>query len=125
MRLMLAALLMAAPLGFAQTPTASLVGRIVDPSHAVVVAAAVQVRNLETNELRVIASQIDGQFTIADLRPGRYEVTVEKAGFKQAIERSIELQVGQTARLDLTLEVGSPSQAVEVTAVAPSVNTDN
>ncbi len=125
MRFMLAALLMAATSVSAQTPTATLVGRIVDASHAAVGAAAVRVRNIETNELRAVDSEGDGQFTVADLHPGVYEVTVEKAGFKQAHQPGIELQVGQTARLDVSLEVGSTTQSVEVIAVAPAVNTEN
>jgi hypothetical protein len=118
------ALLVMAPAS-AQTPTATLVGRITDPTHASVAGAALRVRNLETNESRTVETQMDGQFTVADLRPGTYEVTAEKQGFKQALERSLELQVGQTARLDLTLEVGSTTQSVEVSAVAPAVNTEN
>lgn len=125
MRFLLAALLTAAPFSFAQTPTATLVGRIVDASQAAVTAAAVRVRNLDTNEVRAVESQVDGQFTAADLRPGFYEVSVEKTGFKQARHSSIELQVGQAARLDIVLEVGSTSQSIEVTATAPAVNTEN
>jgi len=109
----------------AQTPTATIVGRITDASHASVAGAAVRVRNLETNEIRAVQSHDDGEFTVADLRPGFYEVTAEKQGFKTVLERSVELQVGQTARLDMNLEVGSTSESVEVTAVAPAVNTEN
>lgn len=109
----------------AQTPTATLVGRITDASHASIAGAAVRVRNLETNELRSVQSQNEGEFTVADLRPGFYEVTVEKQGFKTVREGSIELQVGQTARLDLMLEIGSTTQSVEVTATAPALNTEN
>jgi Carboxypeptidase regulatory-like domain/TonB dependent receptor len=109
----------------AQTPTATLVGRITDATHASIAGATVRVRNLETNELRTVDSQIDGEFTVADLRPGTYELTAEKQGFKQVLERSLELQVGQTARQDLALEVGSTTQSVEVTAVAAAVNAEN
>jgi len=109
----------------AQTPTATLVGRITDASHAVVAGADVRVRNLETNELRSVKSQNEGEFTVADLRPGLYEVTAEKEGFKMVREPGLDLQVGQTARLDLSLQVGSTSQSVEVTAAATAVNTEN
>jgi hypothetical protein len=109
----------------AQTPTATLVGRITDATRASIVGASVKVRNVETNEVRAIESRVDGEFTAADLRPGFYEITVEKDGFKTARDRSIELQVGQTARLDMALEVGATTQSVEVTAAAPVVNTEN
>jgi outer membrane receptor protein involved in Fe transport len=110
---------------FGQTPTATLVGRITDATHATVLGASVKVRNVETNEVRAVESRVDGEFTVADLKPGFYEVTVEKEGFKTIRQRSVELQVGQTARLDMTLEVGSAAQSVEVTASAPAVNTEN
>jgi outer membrane receptor protein involved in Fe transport len=113
----------AAALG--QTPTATLVGRITDATHATILGASVKVRNIETNEERAVETRVDGGFTVADLKPGFYDVTVEKAGFKMVRQRSVELQVGQTARLDMTLEVGSATQSVEVTAAAPAVNTEN
>jgi hypothetical protein len=110
---------------WAQTPTATLVGRITDSSHASIIAASVKVRNVDTNEVRGAQSQANGDFTVANLEPGFYEVTFEKEGFKQVRERSLELQVGQTARLDVALEVGAVSQSVEVTAAAPVLNTEN
>jgi hypothetical protein len=112
-------------LATAQTPTATLVGRITDATHASIAGASVKVRNVETNEVRALQSAVDGGFTVADLKPGFYEVTIEKDGFKLVRARSVELQVGQTARLDVLMEVGSAIQSVEVTAAAPAVNTEN
>jgi hypothetical protein len=117
--------LLLSEIALAQTPTATLVGHITDATRASILGASVKIRNVETNELRGVESGVDGQFTAADLKPGFYEVTVEKAGFKTARDQSVELQVGQTARLDITLEVGSAAQSVEVTASVPSVNTEN
>ena len=109
----------------AQTPTATLVGRITDASHAGIVAASVKARNVDTNDVRTVQSQVSGEFTVANLEPGIYELTIEKEGFRQVRERSLELQVGQTARLDVTLDVGAVSQSVEVTASTPALNTEN
>ncbi len=116
---------MFAAVAVAQTPTATLVGRITDPSGAGVIGASVKVRNVNTNDVRTVQAQAEGEFTVANLEPGLYEVTVEKQGFKQVRQRSLELQVGQTARIDIALEVGSVSQSIEVTAAAPVVNTEN
>src|SRR5215469_10127179 len=80
-----------------QTPTATLVGRITDASHATVAAATVRVRNTDTNQTRTVESQPNGEFTVANLEPGFYEVTIEKGGFKTTRDSSLELQVGQTA----------------------------
>jgi hypothetical protein len=101
-----------------------LEGRIVDASHAGVVSATIRVRDAGTNEVRTVQSQFDGDYTISNLQPGAYEVNIEKAGFKQIHESSLELQVEQTARLDVQLEVGAVSQSVEVVAQVPLINTE-
>ena len=113
-----------AGLALAQSPTATLVGRVTDTTRASILSATIKVRNVSTNDLRTVQSQVDGDYTVADLAPGTYEVTVEKEGFKQMREANLELQVGQTARLDVMLQVGVVSQSVDVTAAAPVLNTE-
>src|SRR5258708_2428719 len=122
--LFLAALLVVAGFAAAQTPTATLVGRITDASHAGVPAATIQVRNVNTNQLRTAQSQADGEYTVSNLTPGVYEVVIDKPGFKQLRESNLELQVEQTARLDAYLQVGAVTETVEVTADVPLVNTE-
>src|SRR5581483_1542712 len=112
-------------LAIAQTPTATLVGRVTDTSHGSVASATVKVRNVDTNDLRTIETQADGEYTVANLEPGFYDVTVAKEGFKQVRDRRLELQVGQAARLDITLEVGTVTQTVEVSATLPVLNTES
>jgi hypothetical protein len=90
----------------AQTPTATLVGRIVDATGSVVPGAAIQVREAETNKTRTAESQVDGGYTISNLPPGLYEVTIDKPGFRRLVENRLELRVAQTARLDAQLEIG-------------------
>src|ERR1035437_6591704 len=94
----------------AQTPAATLVGRIVDASHAAVVDAAIRVRDVNTNEIRTARSSGEGEYPVSSLPPGSYEVTVEKAGFKLTRETNLELAVEQTARLDVVLQVGAGSE---------------
>jgi hypothetical protein len=108
----------------AQTPTATLVGRIVDASRAGVADATIRVRSVETNEVRTAATQVDGEYTVSSLKPGFYEVTIEKAGFKQLRQTNLELQVEQVARLDATLQIGAVTQSIEVSATVPLVNTE-
>src|ERR1035437_584527 len=108
----------------AQTPAATLVGRIVDASHAAVVDGAIRVRDVNTNEIRTARSSGEGEYTVSSLPPGSYEVTVEKAGFKLTRETNLELAVEQTARLDVVLQVGAVSESVEVTATVPLLNTE-
>ena len=108
----------------AQSPSASLVGRIVDASSAAVVGATVRVHNVDTNELRTTVTKVDGEYSVAALQPGNYEVSVEKEGFKLLRQEHLNLQVGQTARVDGTLQVGATSTSVDVEATVPLVNTE-
>src|SRR6266849_3769411 len=108
----------------AQTPSATLVGRVTDPSHAGVRGATIQVRNVNTNESRTVQSQADGEYTLSNLPPGTYEVIVDKAGFRRLHESNLELQVEQTARLDAQLLIGTTSETVEVKADVPLLNTE-
>ena len=108
----------------AQTPSATIVGRIVDATEAVVGKATIRVRNEATNEVRAVESEDDGDYTVSNLPPGLYEITIEKPGFKPLRESHLELQVEQTARVDARLEVGEVSESVEVTARVPLVNTE-
>src|SRR6185436_18301085 len=59
------------------------------------------------------------------LPPGRYTVTVEVPGFKRLVTNPITLEVNQTARIDLTLEVGTVAETVEVKDLAPLLQTES
>jgi hypothetical protein len=108
-----------------QSTDAGLVGIIRDATGAGVPAASIKVRNVDTNSLREAFSDNQGGFAVPNLRPGRYEIAVQKAGFQQLRETDLELQVNQTARLELRLQLGSLSESVEVRAQAPLLNTEN
>ena len=57
--------------------------------------------------------------------PGSYELRVQHQGFKGAVRRGVQLQVGDVARVDFTLEIGALSEVVEVSGGAPLIETDN
>lgn len=107
----------------AQLSTSTLVGTIKDTSGAVVPGAAVTVKNLQTGLERSVTSGSSGDYTVTNLQIGHYSVTVSHAGFRTARVSDIQLQVGQTARADAVLQVGSASQRVTVTAATPLLNT--
>ena len=103
--------------------SASITGTAKDASGAVVPETSVTVKNLESGLTRVVETDPNGGFSVPSLPVGQYEVTAEKAGFKQQVRRGITLVVGQQAVVNLTLEVGEVQQQVTVTAEAPLVNT--
>ncbi len=107
-----------------QNTNGSITGRLTDPSGAVISGARVTIRNLGTGEGRTLTTDASGDFTATLLLPGHYSVTAEHQGFKTAVQNDITLEVDQTVRADLTLDVGSATQRVEVAANALTLDTD-
>jgi len=108
-----------------QSPTANIVGRIVDETGASVPDARVSVRNVGSRELRVAFSDVNGEYVIAGLPPGNYRIVVQKQGFHRIDDRGVTLEVDQTARLDFRLQLGAVSEVVEVRATVPTLNTES
>jgi hypothetical protein len=102
-----------------------ITGLVTDTSGAVVLGAAVTVTNPQTGFTRTEVTNGSGIYTFPTLLPGVYDVKVEKEGFQAEIRRNVALQVEQVARLDFPLQVGTMTQAVEVNAGAPLLNTED
>ncbi len=109
----------------AQGAGATLAGRIIDSSGAVIPGAEVRLRNVATNQSRAAATREDGQFVFPSLEPGQYELTATHQGFQRRVETDLTLEVGQAVRLDVKLDPGSISETVEVRAELPVLNTEN
>lgn len=109
---------------YSQVVSGTIVGTVHDPSGAAIPGTAVTLRALDTNQTRESSTNDVGAFTFATLPPGRYRVSTARPGFKSAITSDIELQIDQTARVDLTLEVGQVSEEVTVSAAAAVLQTD-
>lgn len=122
--LLVTAILALAGVGHGQLTNATLVGTVQDSGGAVVLGATVTVRNLGTNQTRTDTTTVEGLFRIPDLPPGIYEVRVEKAGFKTAVTPSVTLHVGETSRIQVTLQVGTVKETVEVADLPALVNTE-
>jgi hypothetical protein len=121
MRPLLFALLLSLPaLLPAQTITASLEGLVSDNTQAVIPGATVQIINRSTNGTTRLTTGPDGRFVAPSLPPGGpYSILVEAQGFKQYERSGILLQVNQSARVDIVLEVGSLSESIMVSGEAP------
>ncbi len=103
----------------------SIAGEIRDAQSAVVPAAEVTVINSATNVARKTITNDAGLYSFPSMPPGTYDIRVAKPGFKVASAKSVELQVQQNARLDFELVVGQVSEAVEVSANAQLLSTEN
>jgi hypothetical protein len=101
---------------FAQTPSAAVNGSVTDPSGAVVPDAKVTVVNQATNVASYKNTNADGTFTIINLLPGDYVLTVEKTGFKKVALPAFKLDVNQTLTETIRMEVGSSTETVTVNA---------
>ena len=110
---------------YGQQTTATVVGTVTDPSGAVITGVTVRATNLATNASRESISDASGSYSIPFLVAGDYTVTTTLTGFQaQKVDR-VTLQVGQTARLDFKMQVGSVSESVEVNASAAALQTEN
>src|SRR5438309_11814 len=105
--------------GLAQVERASIVGKITDKSGASMAGVAVTVTNESTNTSVPVSTDDAGAYTAVNLIPGSYTVNASRSGFRPVVFRNFVLQVGQSARLDIIMEVGNVEQTVEVTAAAP------
>lgn len=121
---MLAAVI-ATSFAHAQLSTASLSGTVTDPTGAVVPNATIVLTQTSTNFTRSSVTKADGSFHEEFLPVGTYSVQVTAPGFKKLERSGIVLAVMQSAILNLTLEMGSASETIDVTADAPLVNTSD
>jgi hypothetical protein len=105
-----------------QTDTAQVTGRIVDATGAVIVDAKVTVTDIGKGISRATPTNEAGNYTVPLLQAGTYRIMVEKPGFKPINESGIVLNGGRIARMDFTLEIGTVTGEISVTATAPLVN---
>lgn len=110
--------------GQAQSTTANIVGTVSDASSSVLPNVTVNITNTETNAVRTVTTDAEGNYSVTNLPIGLYQVSAELTGFKRANLSAVQLVVNQTARLDVKLEVGDVSEQVNVEASAPLIESE-
>jgi len=103
----------------AQTTYGVVTGTVTDQSGAAVADAQVTLTNSGTAEKRVQSTGPDGLYNFVNLIPGKYRIDVEKTGFKRTSNTEVVVEVAQTARIDITLQLGAQTETVEVSAATP------
>ena len=104
-----------------QTHLGAIRGTVLDPSGAVIPGAPYQLVAEDTNFTRAGTSGGDGDFTFSQLQPGNYRLEVTVPGYKRAVRRAT-LAVDQRLRLDVTLELGTVTEEVIVSAPGPALD---
>ncbi|HVH87272.1 MAG TPA: carboxypeptidase-like regulatory domain-containing protein, partial [Terriglobales bacterium] len=105
--------------------TATILGQVSDPSHALVPGAQIALTNALTGLKRTTITDSAGKFSLAGLPvAGSYRLTASKAGFADAHVDDLTLVAGRTANVSLQLNIAGGATAVEVTGVAGGVLTD-
>src|SRR3984957_7039121 len=110
---------------FGQSDRGTITGTVSDATGASVASAGLQVRNIDTGAIYPGASSATGNYTLAQLPAGQYEMTVTVPGFKTFVRNGLVVDVAQTYRVDVALEVGAQSESVTVTEAAPLLKTDS
>jgi hypothetical protein len=111
-------------IGWGQTITSTIVGQVNDPTGAGVADAKVSVKNVETGITSEGLSDSSGTYSIPQLQPGTYDVTVSKPGFVTHAVTGIRVLSSQTVRVDMKLDLGSIQQTVSVAGEAALIHTD-
>jgi len=108
----------------AQAVFGSIEGTVTDPQGAAVVGATVTVTDQSKGTTQTATTNESGNYAVSHLIPDTYGVKVEAQGFKTETHPDITVNADTSARLDLQLQLGSTSESVEVTGVAPQLKTD-
>src|SRR6185369_5802464 len=113
-----------AVMAFAQSNTGRLVGTVADASGAVP-GATIVVKDTKTGKERTVTASDDGSYSVAQLEPGTYTVTITAAGHRTFTANDAKIDVGRDYTLNTVLEAGNINESVTVTAGADVINSSN
>src|SRR6266849_2177632 len=105
----------------AQVAGGTITGTVVDSSGRVMPNVGVSITNVATGINRTVTTNEDGLYIAPNLLPASYELTFTAPGFKTDVRTGIELTVGATVSLNMTMQVGGSKEVVQVQTEAPDV----
>lgn len=108
----------------AQAVYGSIIGTVTDPQGAALPNAKVTVTNVRKGTSETTNTNDQGNYSVTHLIPDTYDVSVAAQGFKTASTKGVPVSADAAARVDLSVPLGSATEAIEVTAEAPQLKTD-
>lgn len=117
------AFLVAAAAGYAQTTTGSIFGTVTDPSGAVIPGVTVTATNVQNGLAQTATSNATGNYIFPVVDPGVYTVRAVMSGFQQVSQSDVRVSATQNVHVNFSLQTGSSSQTVHVTAATTLVDT--
>lgn len=109
----------------AQTETATVSGRVTDPSGVIVSGTEIQLQSIERGTAQEATSNAAGIYSFPSVQPGQYHMTVRKVGFRQIEVVGLLVNVQDHVEKNFQLQVGSTSESITVSGGAPLVNTED
>jgi hypothetical protein len=103
----------------AQTDRGTIIGTVTDPAGAVIAGAMIEAKNQATGAVYEPATSGTGNYTVAQLPAGAYDLTIAAMGFKLFIRTGLVVEVAGILRVDAAMEVGAATESVTVTEAAP------
>src|SRR5215467_2277921 len=110
---------------FAQSDRGTITGTVADTTGALIPGVSIVATNVETSARYETATTETGNYTLAQLPAGLYQLSAELPGFKKYVRQGITVLVAQTLRLDVNLEIGSNGESVTVTEAAALLKTES
>ena len=114
-----------APAKLAAQTSGSVAGHLSDATGANLTQTDVTLTDIGTGAIRSTKSTNSGDYTFTEIPPGTYTIQARHSGFKTSQSDSFQVQVQQSVRLDLTLQVGAVTESVEVTTTGALLQSDN
>ena len=110
------------PLLFGQNSNGTISGTVVDPSGAAVPGAQITATGEGVGSIGKAVSGPDGNYTLPNLSPGNYRLEVTAKGFQTYVQTGIILNLNESVRVPVTVQLGASIQTVEVSAAASPLN---
>jgi hypothetical protein len=109
----------------AQGANGRILGRVADPSGAVLAGAKITLTNEATGISRDALTNESGDYNLVNVVPGTYTVQFELTGFKKNVQKGVIVDVNQVVTLNSALQIGGSQEVVDVTSEAPQVDTSS